>query len=826
MTEYPIKQAINSNLSAIHVSQHNMNQIVSSITEGKKVKKRLSVAFVLTMVLVLAIATAFAVTTLSDYFSGYAELEDTYGSYTDAWPTEAKVELIQLMADSGLDIDRENTEELSGGSLGEEQQAALADDILSAYFTGLESTNTFNIMQNELGMIDGWTYEQLALYTALLDEYGQLQEDWTRFLLPGECDISEENAIVLAKETLTSTYSITNNTLDEYTIATMFLQTTEYGATPVWLIEFRETISSAAVYTAIITSSGDVYSIDAFGYMPIISGENPLADAKSAPLHDYDENPGQILINARSVLTERMDYSVDEADQYTTSAEFIYSDRYCRGTEPVWIVTLSLDGIPAYKVLLGYDGQFIDVVEAGKEFSNVQRNGEKLGYDDDTTLFNTQGQYFYDWSLEEKAVFSAKWIPAVELFMERNPYFTGEGSHVWEWTRRTYGLPDNTSITQEEALSIAQEAARQLGATDEMIQALDRACYFFDVTDVQQPLWLVILLQDTATDTVVDDSINRYFITINAEDRTVLDAYENHSANSITDFLSTPYQASDTENTEADETASETVLTDRTPAQLFDYDATAEEAITAAREALITYAGLAEEAVEQYTTDAEFFYSVWYCLGEEPVWHVIFSLGDTEVFKVLLGYDASFIDWSPVDEEFTKLIREGDELGHYSYLNNQEGVGFYDWSLEEKAAFSETWIPLAEIYKAEHPYFTGDRNTFWQWTRRVYGIPSGTDIQQNEALAIAREALKQYGETDETLNQLDGVQYFFDITMPDQPQWRIRIYWNADLQNGNLANEHHYFIKLDAETGEVLDILVCPYGFDSNEVMSDFISQP
>jgi hypothetical protein len=821
-----VRRAVDTRLSGLEGDPWMAQRVLTNAKGTKKVKKKVSVGFVLMMVLLIAIAAAVAVTTLTDYFSGYAELEDTYGSYTDTWPTDAKVELIQLMADNGLNIDRENTEELLGGIFGEKQQATLADDILSAYFNGLESTDTFNIMQNELGMMDGWTYEQLALYTSLLDEYGQFQEDWTRFLLPGECDISEKDAIILAKETLMSTYAVTNNTLDEYTIVTMFLQTAEYGDVPVWVIEFRERVDSAAVYTAIITGSGDVYSINAFGHMPIVSGEAPLADAIPAQLHDYDENPGQILINARSVLTENMDYTADEADQYTTSAEFLYSDRYCAGMEPVWIVTLSLDGTPAYKVLLGYDGQFIDVVEAGKEFSNVQRNGEKLGYDDDTTLFNTQGQYFYDWPIEEKAAFSAKWIPAVELFMERNPYFTGEGNHVWTWTRRAYGLPDNTSITQNEALSIAQDAARQLGASNELIQVLGRACCFFDITNMQQPLWLVILLQDTAMDTVMEDSIHRYFITIDAANRAVLDAYEDHSTNSIADFLSTPYQVNDTENPEADDAASETVLTDRTPAQLFDYDATMEEAVAAAREALIAYAGLAKETVEQYTADPEFFYSGWYCLGEEPVWHITFSVGDTEVLKVLLGYDASFIDWAPSGEEFTKLVREGDELGHYSYLNNQEGAGFYDWSLAEKAAFSETWIPLAEDYKASHPYFTGDRNNFWQWTRRAFGMPSGTDIQQDEALAIAKETLKQYGETDETLRQIDGVQYFFDATKPGPPQWRIRIYWNADLQHGNMAKEHHYFIKLNAETGEVIDTLVCPYGFDSNEVMSAFISQP
>jgi len=553
----------------------------------------------------------------------------------------------------------------------------------------------------------------------------------------------------------------------------------------------------------------------------------PTAELQPTPvpyqLVEYDTNPGQILINARSVLTEIYDYSVAEADQFTTSAECLYSNLYCNGTEPVWIVTLSLHDIPMYKVLLGYDGKHIDSVKANEEFTIVDRSDEQLGFTSGSEQYNAQGEYFYDWTLEEKAVFSRKWRPAAALFAQRNPYFTGEDNHVWAWTRREYGLPDQDSITQDAALALAQEAAIQLGADENFVRSPDNVYYFYDITDNELPLWLVIL-SDKATS---EGLTERYFVTLDALTGTVLDAYSDTSADSIDDFLRQPYQQilADTA-TPTPESAAGTLVMEQMTAQLHSYDATEAEALAAAKAALENYSGLPQGEAEVYAARAEFVYSVWYNWGEEPVWLVTFSVNGVAEYKVLLGYDASYIDWAPADEQFSQLFRQGDELGDYTELNNEQGVAFFDWTLEEKAAFSAKWTPIAEAYKAENPYFTGSRNNFWQWTRRSFGLPSETDIQQDEALEIAKEHLKQYGETDETLSQIYDVEYFFDVTEPEQPQWRMCIYWLADFENNNVENERHYFIKIDAITGEILQIIICPQGFDVTEILSEFISEP
>ena len=558
--------------------------------------------------------------------------------------------------------------------------------------------------------------------------------------------------------------------------------------------------------------------------------ETPTLGPVPAQWHPYDANPGYILSSSYSVFTETGLTGYNDYTQYTANVEFIHSDAYCGGKEPVWLVTFSLDDMPVFNVLRGFRGHFIDAVPANKEFTKTNNHDEILRDDIGYFLYNAQGAYFYDWTLEEKAVFSRRWVPTAEQFKARNPYFTGEGNLVWAWTRRVYGLPDEGSIALEEALNLAAKAAQQLDTDEIFAQTPDTSYTFYDISNEQHPLWLVILGWQTNSNPDSEDDTNYYFVTLDAQTGAVLDVYKDHGKGSIDAFLGKPFHTSPNKTAMETPEVSETILTDRVPAEHHDYDATEEEALAAARNVLTEKIGLSADDARRYTAEAAFFYSVWYNYGEEPVWHVTFSLNGDPEYKVLLGYNADYIDWALAHHEFNHPYRIEDNvwdvLGDYTQFINEQGIDFFSWTLEEKAAFSAKWRPIANQYKAEHPYFTGARNNFWLWTRRIHGLPSETDMQQNTALAIAKEHLKLYGETDETLSQIDDVQYFFDVTEPERPQWRIIVQWNTDIANHNVERERQYFIKINAVTGEVLDTIFSPQGIDNNDIRNAFIGEP
>ena len=539
MTDIRIKQAIDSNLSAVHVSQRHVNKIIDNITEGKKVKKKLSVAFVLMLVLSLAIVTALAVTTLTDYFSGYAKLGGDYGLYSSEWPTSAKVELVQLMLDSAMNIDQEKAEELLNAELSEEEQEALADEILGDHFG--QYTDLLTLMENQWNEVFTWTYEQKALYTSLMEQYdlslGEWGNDLPRYLLPEESDVQLDEAIPIAKAAILAAYDVAGEELKDDEMNVGFVQSEEYGEEPVWVIEFRYQGSHGNLYTAIVTRNGTVYSVQAPNTQPIIIGQDTLEGAIPAEIHEYDISEEQAVEIAREVLMGRLGYTQEEADACEAGASFFFHERYRQGKQPVWLVTLTPADETGIKVLLSYEGEFIDWAYADKEFTNVQTYGFEpiLGSDRTEELYDEEGFGFYHWSLEEKAAFSEEWIPIVEAFAEKHPYFTREGNSFWLFTRRVYGLPTEEDITQDEALSIALDETKQLGATNELIKVLTWHYFFFDVTDPDQPLWLVVLTRESDPDLSKEERLafleyfssqpRQYFIIIDAHNGTVVESH-------------------------------------------------------------------------------------------------------------------------------------------------------------------------------------------------------------------------------------------------------------------------------------------------------------
>ncbi len=65
MNENRVRRAIDSNLSSLRVTERDVSAIMNQVREGKKVKKKFSAAFVLSMALILLSVTALAATLLT-----------------------------------------------------------------------------------------------------------------------------------------------------------------------------------------------------------------------------------------------------------------------------------------------------------------------------------------------------------------------------------------------------------------------------------------------------------------------------------------------------------------------------------------------------------------------------------------------------------------------------------------------------------------------------------------------------------------------------------------------------------------------------------------
>lgn len=491
-----VQQVFDSSLSGIQDDPWMAQRVLSKAHEapgtgGFIVKKKISVGFVFIMILILTMATALAIG-LSNYFDSFASLEDSYGEY-EQWPDSAKVQLVEVMYESGVLSEEESS--MWGEKLSDVDKEHTAEVILEKHFAGMTYVDTYNAMTRELGPIEEWTEEERALYTSILQKYGKQQADWPVYVIPGNHDLSRDEAVARAREATLAMFSVSPQELDHMPIDAIF-SVDAYNTVgapvnePFWQVMF----GYGGAYRVYMTRNGEMLGIEGPHTQYYFWGSELTHNATPATPGPHDITHEQAIAEANNALTEIMNVSHEEINAMDATTQFLYSDWYCRGDEPVWLVSLSKKGVVQWNVLLGYDGSYIDAEPGGKMFDNVSRSytsladmwRERCGELGMTEHFqNANGEYYYRWTLEEKAAFYQMWRPIADAFEAENPYCHEEGSGIWEYTRNASSIPDEKAISQRDAAEIAVQAFDELG-TEVSIEELS---VFYYITDPLNPEW-------------------------------------------------------------------------------------------------------------------------------------------------------------------------------------------------------------------------------------------------------------------------------------------------------------------------------------------------
>ncbi|MEG0863437.1 MAG: hypothetical protein RSI32_03070 [Clostridia bacterium] len=490
--------------------------------EMKCILKGVALALIISM----ALSNAIAEVCLSDYFSCYAELENAYGAYTSDWPTEAKVQLAQLMLDEGLQLtDGEKTKARLQSTSNAAEQNILASNLIESYYQDALAMDTYNIMLTELGKPQAWSYESKALYSSLLVQYGKQEADWDLFTLPMEEDIPFETAKDIAICILNQKFAISKDTLKQSNVSAGFFY--KGGKTlsrdPVWLVEFENDQQYVGIYSVEISRQGEVLIYKAPNAGSYSEEENILSEAAFAVPSTHDAIVAEVIQRVRKDVGELGNYTEADVENMKMETHFIYHERFSYGWEPVWLVYIYQETLPIFKALYAYDGTFIDLVTTDMEFAHTVRNG----------YFTAgQGQDFIElgfWSMsqEERAQFSQKWIPLVDAYLAQNPYAPYPDDLFYEATRCVYGLPSENDITQENAILVSKQATIALGANVDTLDQRSAEC-LFDITDPQQPLWKIVVgsADVSKAEYVTDQNWMRYRVVINARTGDVVEAWE------------------------------------------------------------------------------------------------------------------------------------------------------------------------------------------------------------------------------------------------------------------------------------------------------------
>ena len=184
--------------------------------EEQPMKKKISFALVLAIVLILASVTALAVTLSNKYFEGVAVIEAKSGAYED-WSYEEKKALLSLMKEYGVAMDGEKADRLLKGEGGE-----TALDAFMAEQYGIDGRidviTLAGILEKELGWIDDWTHEQRAWYTQVLIDNGMMGGDDDIFRMPGKDAVTPEQAIAAAKAEILKVWTLDESDLKDYQV--------------------------------------------------------------------------------------------------------------------------------------------------------------------------------------------------------------------------------------------------------------------------------------------------------------------------------------------------------------------------------------------------------------------------------------------------------------------------------------------------------------------------------------------------------------------------------------------------------------------------------
>ncbi len=198
--------------------------------------------------------------------------------------------------------------------------------------------------------------------------------------------------------------------------------------------------------------------------------------------------------------------------------------------------------------------------------------------------------------------------------------------------------------------------------------------------------------------------------------------------------------------------------------------------------------------------------------GKQELFANTYGKSDVYTYGFLCDKTGDIVSWESDIEayEFTNLIpREAFPDG------KREHDGFRRASVEEKAAFSQQWKPVVDAWLEQHPGFDiKDKeraNTAISYTTyHAYGLPGADAISQDEAyeIAVAR-FVDDVAEADLELVKLYSyANYFYDITDPDKPLWKVSINQDRELTTGITVPKWlsgGYFVCMDAVTGEVID---------------------
>ena len=214
-----VQQVFETSLSGLREDPF-LAQRVINVAHGKGeivVKKKLSVGFVLLILVLMSSVVALAWTLSHQYFEDVAQIQFTTGYYDD-WGWEEKQTMVEILKKYDLinadEADDMKTEEAVDAYMIERYGIDGRSDVIGLW----------SILETELGPINTWSLEQKAWCTEMQIEIGLLTENNDDYIceLPEKDDIEPDEAIAIAKAAIIEAYELEAGALDAHQVDIAF----------------------------------------------------------------------------------------------------------------------------------------------------------------------------------------------------------------------------------------------------------------------------------------------------------------------------------------------------------------------------------------------------------------------------------------------------------------------------------------------------------------------------------------------------------------------------------------------------------------------------
>ena len=515
-----IQQAMNHTLCGLSQDPFLTQRVLWRAANDKgeaQMKKKISGSLIFAFVMTLLLAgAALAITnwdSLKQYFETVRTM-DTEGELA-RWSDEDKVSLLQAMEEAGL-VTREDkrVQTALDASLPLSERGRAASRVIAERY-GEDYFDSHTVEQREFPREERSPQEQ-ADYTQWDQQY------WSQWNSPEKQPLTESRIYRDTMNHLTEIGEFPRSLLRDVQVSYDFdEQQRTYTVTAAIKKELylakRETgqVSLFDPHQSVGYESGDTlcfqFWLDEFGaFLGIKNPNSPQARARLSlkEAQAIAEKALKVRLNAdqdaldslplRATYSESGEY-VQEEGRFRAACTFIWGEK----GDTRYMVDIDAQ---TGRVIKAFDWQASEAIleQSRAWMAQLEELLREAGVSAD--LFNRQGEYIWQWSLQERAEWSQAARPIVRSFLDEHPEFVryledvlanryAQSPSSWpnliSLTQYAYGLPDHQAISQDKAFETAREMALSLGASRQYIDENKNHVIYYDVTDPNRPLWKV-----------------------------------------------------------------------------------------------------------------------------------------------------------------------------------------------------------------------------------------------------------------------------------------------------------------------------------------------